>query len=61
MSRHLRVLRESGLVDAGLLDLDGRARVYTLRQERLRALQRWLDKFWGGQLDAFKAYVERRR
>jgi DNA-binding transcriptional ArsR family regulator len=61
MSRHLRVLRESGLVDAELLDLDGRARVYSLRRQRLRALQRWLDTFWGGQLDAFKAHVERRR
>lgn len=61
MSRHLRVLRECGLVDAELVDDDARARVYSLRLQRLRALQRWLDTFWGGQLDAFKAHVERRR
>jgi DNA-binding transcriptional ArsR family regulator len=61
MSRHLRGLRESGLVDAELLDVDARARVYSLRPQRLRALQRWLDTFWGGQLDSFKAHVERRR
>jgi DNA-binding transcriptional ArsR family regulator len=61
MSRHLRVLRESGLVDAELLDVDARARVYSLRPQQLRALQRWLDTFWGGQLEAFKAHAERRR
>jgi DNA-binding transcriptional ArsR family regulator len=61
MSRHLRVLRASGLVEAQLLDEDARARVYRLRPERLRALQAWLDTFWASQLDAFKAHVERRR
>jgi DNA-binding transcriptional ArsR family regulator len=61
MSRHLRVLRASGLVEAELLEEDARARVYRLRPERLRALQRWLDAFWGAQLDAFKAHAERRR
>ena len=60
MSRHLRVLRSTGLVDAGLADDDGRARVYRLRPERLREVQRWLDSFWGGQLDAFKAHAEDR-
>jgi DNA-binding transcriptional ArsR family regulator len=61
MSRHLRVLRDSGLVDAQLLDEDARARVYTLRPQKLRTLQSWLDTFWAGQLGAFKAHVERRR
>jgi DNA-binding transcriptional ArsR family regulator len=61
MSRHLRVLRTSGLVEAELLDEDQRARVYRLRPERLRALQQWLDTFWGGQLDSFRRHVERRR
>jgi DNA-binding transcriptional ArsR family regulator len=60
MSRHLRVLRASGLVEAELLEEDARARVYRLRPERLRALQAWLDTFWGSQLDAFRAHVERR-
>jgi DNA-binding transcriptional ArsR family regulator len=61
MSRHLRVLRTSGLVEAELLDEDARARVYRLRPERLRALQTWLDTFWAGQLDSFKRHVERPR
>ena len=60
MSRHLRVLRQSGLVAAELREDDARARVYSLRPQRLRALQRWLDTFWGGQLASFKAHVERR-
>jgi DNA-binding transcriptional ArsR family regulator len=60
MSRHLRVLRTSGLVEAELLDEDARARVYRLRPERLRALQTWLDTFWAGQLDSFRRHVERR-
>ena len=61
MSRHLRVLRTSGLVEAELLDEDARARFYRLRPERLRTLQTWLDTFWGGQLDSFRRHVERRR
>jgi DNA-binding transcriptional ArsR family regulator len=60
MSRHLRVLRSTGLVEAGLADDDARARVYRLRPERLLEVQRWLDSFWGGQLDAFKAHAEDR-
>jgi DNA-binding transcriptional ArsR family regulator len=61
MSRHLRVLRTSGLVEAELLDEDARARVYRLRPERLRGLQAWLDTFWGEQLDSFRRHVERKR
>jgi DNA-binding transcriptional ArsR family regulator len=60
MSRHLRVLRSTGLVEAGLTDDDARARVYRLRPARLREVQRWLDSFWGSQLDAFKAHAEDR-
>jgi DNA-binding transcriptional ArsR family regulator len=61
MSRHLRVLRTSGLVEAELSDEDARARVYRLRADRLRALHEWLDSFWGEQLGAFKAHAERKR
>ena len=60
MSRHLRVLRSSGLVTADTLDDDARVRVYRLRPERLRALDEWLGTFWGTQLEAFKAHAERR-
>ena len=64
MSRHLRVLRASGLVEAELVDDDARLRVYRLRPERFVALQAWLDQvhaFWGEQLGSFKAHAERTR
>ena len=66
MSRHLRVLRASGLVEVAAepADHDARVRVYQLRSEPFVALQAWLDQvqaFWAGQLDAFKAHVERTR
>lgn len=64
MSRHLRVLRTSGLVEAGPVEHDARLRVYRLRQEPFAALQAWLDQvqgFWETQLGAFKEHAERRR
>jgi DNA-binding transcriptional ArsR family regulator len=63
MSRHLRVLRATGLVEAGGVEDDARLRVYRLRHEPFVALQAWLDQveaFWGEQLGAFKAHAERR-
>jgi DNA-binding transcriptional ArsR family regulator len=64
MSRHLRVLRSSGLVAAESDNDDARLRLYRLRPERFVALQAWLDQvqaFWGEQLGAFKAHAERTR
>jgi DNA-binding transcriptional ArsR family regulator len=64
MSRHLRVLRAGGLVEAESGDDDARLRLYRLRPERFVALQAWLDQvqaFWGEQLGAFKAHAERTR
>src|SRR5262245_52355626 len=64
MSRHLKILRASGLVEVSLLEDDGRGRVYTLQPERFVALQAWLDQvqaFWSEQLGAFKAHAERTR
>jgi DNA-binding transcriptional ArsR family regulator len=64
MSRHLKILRASGLVDVTLLEDDGRGRVYTLRPDRFVALRVWLDQvqaFWSEQLCTFKAHAERTR
>jgi DNA-binding transcriptional ArsR family regulator len=64
MSRHLRVLRASGLVDVDTLEDDARGRVYRLRADRFVALQAWLDQvhaFWSEQLGSFKAHAERTR
>jgi DNA-binding transcriptional ArsR family regulator len=62
MSRHLRVLRQTGLVEEEGLDDDARVRVYRLRPERFAALRDWLDEvegYWGDQLAAFKEHAER--
>jgi DNA-binding transcriptional ArsR family regulator len=62
MSRHLRVLRTSGLVEERGLPEDARVRVYRLRADPLQELRTWLDEvaeFWSDQLGAFKAHVER--
>ena len=64
MSRHLRVLRRTGLVEEGDTEQDARVRVYRLRPERFSELRAWLhqiEAFWVDQLDAFKAHAERTR
>lgn len=64
MSRHLRVLRRAGLVEEQSLEEDARARLYRLRREPFSELRIWLDeveRFWGDQLQAFKAHAEGKR
>ena len=63
MSRHLRVLRDSGLVEAQGVEEDARARVYRLRREAFADLQAWLEQvgaFWDEQLASFRKHVEKR-
>jgi DNA-binding transcriptional ArsR family regulator len=60
VSRHLRVLREAGLIEEQRPDDDRRVRVYRLRAEPMRELSSWLDAVsgaWQSQLDSFKDYV----
>jgi DNA-binding transcriptional ArsR family regulator len=62
LSRHLRVLRTSGLVEESHPELDARVRVYALRAAPVAGLRAWLDateQLWMEQLAAFKAHVER--
>jgi DNA-binding transcriptional ArsR family regulator len=64
MSRHLKVLRDRGLVDVEMLTDDARGRLYRLRPDRLHALQAWLDQvqaYWAQQLGSFKEHAERTR
>jgi DNA-binding transcriptional ArsR family regulator len=64
MSRHLRVLRESGLVEEEVGADDARVRVLRLRAEPWSELREWIDeveRFWGDQLASFAAHAERRR
>jgi DNA-binding transcriptional ArsR family regulator len=61
MSRHLRVLRKSGLVSEEGHDDDARLRIYRLERQPFDDLEGWLEEvraFWGDQLAAFKAYAE---
>ena len=63
VSRHLRVLRRSGLVEERGIDADARVRIYHLRPEPLVGLRAWVDQvqaFWSDQLDAFRQHVENR-
>lgn len=63
MSRHLRVLRDSGLVVEEEIAADARVRMYSLRRKPFHEVRGWLDEveaFWTDQLDAFKHHVELR-
>ncbi|MGA2804949.1 MAG: metalloregulator ArsR/SmtB family transcription factor [Acidimicrobiales bacterium] len=60
VSKHLRVLREAGLVKARV---DAQRRVYQLRAEPLSEVDAWLEpyrRFWSGRLDALEAHLERK-
>ncbi len=61
MSRHLRSLREGGLVEESHPDFDARVRVYSLRPQPMIDLMRWLEEteqMWSEQLAAFKTHLE---
>jgi DNA-binding transcriptional ArsR family regulator len=61
VSRHLRVLREQGLVRSRE---EGRRRVYALDPEPLAELDEWLAQyrsFWTNRLDALGVELRRRR
>lgn len=62
MSRHLRKLRKSGLVEEDRDELDSRVRIYRLRPEAMAELKTWLaetDAMWARQLAAFKAHLQK--
>lgn len=61
LSRHLRVLRRSGLIHEQGLEEDARVRIYSLRKEPFDELRVWLgevESFWTGELAAFRDHVE---
>jgi DNA-binding transcriptional ArsR family regulator len=58
MSRHLRVLREAGLVR---VRPQRQHRLYSLRSERLAEVEAWIAKyrgFWETELDSLEAYLD---
>jgi DNA-binding transcriptional ArsR family regulator len=61
LSRHLRILRKSGLITDDEVEEDARVRLYRLKPEAFLSLRDWLgevESFWGGQLQSFKALAE---
>jgi DNA-binding transcriptional ArsR family regulator len=63
LSRHLKQLRDSGLVEETHPVFDARVRIYSLRAGALRDLKKWVgetEELWIGQLAAFKRHVEQK-
>ncbi len=63
MSRHLRTLKDAGLVDDAHPAFDARVRIYSLKAGAMEDLMDWLaktERMWGEQLAAFKALVEKK-
>jgi DNA-binding transcriptional ArsR family regulator len=61
ISRHLRVLREAGLVESRR---DGQRRVYRLCPRPLEELDAWLSTYrrlWNSHLDQLEAHLDERR
>lgn len=58
VSRHLRILREAGVVEARA---EAQRRVYRLRPEALRELDAWLEPYrllWSGRLDELENHLD---
>jgi DNA-binding transcriptional ArsR family regulator len=59
VSKHLRVLREAGFVEA---TVDAQRRLYRLRPEPLQELDAWLEpfrRFWSSHVDALERHLDR--
>jgi DNA-binding transcriptional ArsR family regulator len=62
MSRHLKVLRDSDMVEESSPVFDARVRIYSLRTGATAGLRTWLEAVehgWAEQLTALKSHVER--
>src|SRR6187399_456008 len=59
VSKHLRVLREAGFVEARV---DAQRRVYRIRPEPLMEVDAWLApfrRFWEAHVDALERHLDR--
>jgi DNA-binding transcriptional ArsR family regulator len=59
VSKHLRVLREAGFVEA---TVDAQRRLYRLTPEPLQELDAWLEpfrRFWSRHVDALERHLDR--
>ena len=58
VSKHLRVLREAGFVQA---QVDAQRRVYRIQPEPLQELEAWLApfrRFWSTRIDALERHLD---
>ena len=58
-SKHLRVLREAGLVEA---TVDAQRRLYRLKPGPLQEVDAWLEqfrRFWSAHIDALERHLDR--
>jgi DNA-binding transcriptional ArsR family regulator len=58
VSKHLRILREGGLVRARA---DAQRRIYEVRPEPLADVDAWLEPYrrlWAGRLDALERHLD---
>ena len=61
VSKHLRVLREAGIV---VSSVDAQRRIYELRPQPFRALDEWLERYrsyWDARLDDLETHLENSR
>jgi DNA-binding transcriptional ArsR family regulator len=59
VSKHLRVLRDSGFVES---TVDAQRRLYRLKPEPLQELDAWLAqfrRFWSAHVDALERHLDR--
>ena len=59
VSKHLRVLREAGFVEA---TIDAQRRLYRLKPEPLQEVDAWLApfrRFWSAHVDALERHLDR--
>jgi DNA-binding transcriptional ArsR family regulator len=60
VSKHLRALREAGLVG---VRRDAQRRLYRLEPEQLSEIDAWIGpyrEFWAGRLDALEQHLDRK-
>ena len=60
-SKHMKVLREAGLVQLEFVEDDARGRVYAMCPEALNDLATWVDAIrtmWADQLESLKSLAE---
>ncbi len=61
VSKHLRILKDAGLVD---MRVQAQQRIYTLQPKGLAELDAWIAKykvFWPDRLDSLERYLDKNK